>query len=360
MVKSRWMRLATIVWISLVSFPVASAKPLPDGVKVELKKGRPMVTRGGATVPLADDTLADWDAATAELSDDGAQVMLSGTRCKKTITGDRAKATIPLARLEAKLENATGEALLGKKKWADAATKFSAAMTKDPGTARYAANLLVAQVKGGKLDDADRTLAAVGKRHIAWLAWRLAVDPALAPLKARPSAAAIAAPVPGKARSATLADAYAISPLGMAATRTASGSGGSGAELPLEVSFTEIATGRVVLRLPIGKNPERALVDRVLVTLGFTFEGMFTDIRQGKSQSSTDGRALLVSGDKITYQKGAVKKPVEIANVVMVGFVPGGAVFLTRHEHVFRCDDKSYRTELSALPDPGTADAPTK
>jgi hypothetical protein len=47
-----------------------------------------------------------------------------------------------------------------------------------------------------------------------------------------------------------------------------------------------------------------------------------------------------------------VTKPVTFVNVVGVGFVPGAAAFMTRYEHVFRCDDKSYRTELRATPDP--------
>jgi len=346
------MRLVTLVVASLAALPLAAAKPLPAGIKLELKKGRPMLTSGGATVPFADDTLADWDTATAELSEDGADVTVSGTRCKKKLAGDAAKQKIPLARLEAKLENAAGEALLAKKKWADATARFDAAIRKDPLVAHYAANLLLAQVKAGKLDDADKTLATAGKRHIAWFAWRLEVDPALAKLKARPSAKAIAAPTPGKARGPTLADAFAYSPLGMTATRTASGEGGSGAELPMEVSFTEIATGREVLRLSMAKGAPAALIDRLLVTLGFTFEGMFADTRQGKSHSTTDGRALLVRDGTITFQKGAVTKPVTITNVVGVGFIPGGAVFLTRYEHVFRCDDKSYRTELRAMPNP--------
>ncbi len=346
------MRLVPLVVVSLVALPFATAKPLPAGSKLELKKGRPMISSGGVTVPFADDTLADWDTATAELSEDGANVIVSGTRCKKKIAGDAAKQTIPLARIEAKLENAAGEALLAKKKWTDAAARFNAAIGKDPLVAHYAANLLVAQVKGGKLDDADRTLATAGKRHIAWFAWRLEVDPALAALKKRPSAKAIAAPTPGKARGPTLADAFAYSPLGMVATRTASGEGGSGAELPMEVSFTEIATGREVLRLSMAKGAPAALIDRLLVTLGFTFEGMFADTRQGKSHSTTDGRALLVSNGQITFKKGPVTKPVTITNVVGVGFLPVGAAIMTRYEHVFRCDDKSYRTELRAMPDP--------
>lgn len=346
------MRCVIFLVASLVAHPLAVAKPLPAGVKLELKKGRPMLTSGGATVPFADDTLADWDTVAAELSEDGADVVVSGTRCKKKIAGESAKQRIPLARLEAKLENAAGEALLAKKKWADAATRFSKAIGKDPLVAHYAANLLLAQVKAGKLDAADQTLATAGKRHIAWFAWRLEVDPALAKLKTRPSAKAIAAPVPGKARGPTLADAFAYSPLGMVATRTASGEGGSGAELPMEVSFTEIATGREVLRLSMAKGAPAALIDRLLVTLGFTFEGMFADTRQGKSHSTTDGRALLISDGKLTFQKGAVKKPVTLSNVVGVGFTPGAAVFMTRYEHVFRCDDKSYRSELRAMPDP--------
>jgi hypothetical protein len=245
---------------------------------------------------------------------------------------------------------------MAKKKYDEASGYFAAAMAMDPTVPLYASNLLVAQVKAGKLEDADKTLATAGKQNVAWFAWRLEVDPALASIKSRPSVKALYPTTPGKARAPTLADAYAISPLGLAATRTASGEGGSGAELPMEVSFTEITSGREVLRLSMGKggkvDAEQALVDKLLVQLGFTFEGMFQDIRQGRSHTTPDGRAMLVTDRGITFQKGSLKVPVTMPNIIGGYFLAGGALFVTRYEHVFRCDDKSYRTELHAMPDP--------
>jgi len=358
------MRLATIVFASLVAVPLATAKPLPKGMKVEVRKGRAIVTMGGPVVPVTGDTLADWEAVTGELSDDGKEITISGTRCKKKLTGDQTKQKVTLQQIEAKFENADGETVMAKKKYEEAAGYFAAAMAMDPTVPLYASNLLLAQVKGGKLADADRTLATAGKQNVAWFAWRLEVDPGLASIKARASVKALFPKEPGKARSPTLADAYAISPLGLAATRTASGEGGSGAELPTEVSFTEISSGREVLRLPMGKggkvDAEQALVDKLLVQLGFTFEGMFQDIRQGRSHSTPDGRAMLVTDTGITFQKGSLKAVVTMPNIIGVGFMPGGALFVTRYEHLFRCDDKSYRTELHAMPDPMPAPPPAK
>jgi len=358
------MRLAMVVFASLVAVPLASAKPLPKGMKIEARKGRAIVTMGGPVVPVAKDTLGDWESVTGELSDDGKTITITGTRCKSKLTGDQTKQTVPLAELEAKFENADGETVMKKKKYEEAAGYFAAAVALDPSEPLYASNLLLAQVKGGKLEDADKTIASAGKQHVAWFAWRLEVDPGLASIKSRPSVKALYPTTPGKARSPTLADAFAISPLGLAATRTASGEGGSGAELPMEVSFTEITSGREVLRLPMGKggkvDAEQALVDKLLVQLGFTFEGMFQDIRQGRSHSTQDGRAMLVTEKSITFQKGPLKVPVTMPNIIGVGFMPGGALFVTRYEHLFRCDDKSYRTELRSMPDPVPAPPPKK
>lgn len=360
------MRLATLVFASLVAVPLATAKPLPKGMKIEVRKGRAMVTMGGPVVSVTGDTLADWESVTGELSDDGKEITISGTRCKSKLTGDQTKQKVTLQQIEAKFENADGETVMAKKKYEEASGYFAAAMAMDPTVPLYASNLLVAQVKNGKLEDADKTINTAGKQHVAWFAWRVAVDPALASIKSRASVKKVLhAATPGKARSPTLADAFAISPFGLAATRTASGEGGSGAEFPSELSFTDIASGREVLRLPIGKggkvvDAEQALVDKLLVQLGFTFEGMFQDIRQGRSHSTNDGRAMLVTERGITFQKGSLKEPVTMPNIIGVGFMPGGALFVTRYEHVFRCDDKSYRTELHSMADPVPAPPPKK
>jgi hypothetical protein len=345
------MRLATVLLASLVALPVADAKPLYEGMTVTLKKGRPIMTSEGVSFAPGDDTLMDWDEIKGELSEDGKSVTLKGTRCGGKIADDQATVTYPLTQIVAKMENSTGESLL-RNSPADAIPHFWAAIALDPEIALYASNLTVAQVKAGKMTDAETTLLTLGKQHMAWFAWKLAVDPAFGPLKGRAAADEIAAKVPGQARGPTLADAFAFSPLGMVATRTASGEGGSGAELPMEVSFTDMKTGREVLRLPMTKGAPAALIDELLVTLGFKFDGMFQDIRMGRSQSTNDGRAMLISDGKITYQVGSKKTPVTRPNVIMVGFVPKGAAFITRYEHVFRCDDKSYRTELHAMPDP--------
>lgn len=332
----------------------AFAKPLPTGMSVALKKGRPHVTANGTTVPLSEATLTDWDTIKVELSDDGAAITVEGARCKGKIKGEATRARLPLAAIEARLDNAAGKALLGKKQLPAAISKLASAVAKDPTSGPYVTDLVIAQLRAGKLDDADKTLATAGKHHLAWIAWRLVVDPALKPLKARPSVAMFAAKTRGKARSVTLSEAFAYSALGMVATRTASGEGGSGAEVPMEVSFTDITTGREDLRLPMATETQRKFVDEMLQTLGFNFDGMFTDIRQGRSLPGKDDRAILVSGEggPIKWTRPGASKPVDFPGVIFVGIAPVGAVFLQREEHLFRCTDASYRTTLRALPDP--------
>lgn len=347
------MRTFPLAVLSMMAASSAvMAKPLPKTMKVHLKIGSPMVTLDGTTVPLTEDLYADWDAVKAELSEDGKAITFSGKRCNGAVPPEASTGSIPLTKIEAKVDNTAGMALHKKKKYADAAKRFASAVAKDPDTALYATNLLAAQVKAGKLGDADQTLASAGKRNVPWFAWRLQVDPELKPLKNRPSTAMFATKAPGKARSVALADAIASSPLGLVATKTSSGDGGPGSSAPNALSIADIATGKELLRLPMLKKPDIAVGDALLITLGFVYEGGLVDVRMKKSYAGQEGRALYITGDKVEVRAPTGSKSMNLPNLVSIAFVPAGLGLLQRQEHLYRCDDTSFRTVLLAMPNP--------
>jgi hypothetical protein len=207
----------------------AYAKPLPKGMTVTFKKDVLYVTQDGITVPLRDDaaTLADQlsEYKSTELSDDGTEVVVKINSCNGGEEGLR----VPLAEVTARLENLRGMRLHLKKKYADAIPHFAAAAQGDPGTPVYASNLLSAQSMAKLLDDADATLAKYAPKHLAWFAWRLAVDKELANVRARPAAKALVAAKPGKLKADALGDAIAVSPTGVVAVHEWAFYGGPGA-----------------------------------------------------------------------------------------------------------------------------------
>src|SRR5438067_3520064 len=146
----------SIVVIALLAGP-ALAKPLPDGLKVFVEKGKPVASKSGMIVPLRDDSLSDFDRLLdAHLSDDGASIVIRANRCHGMLEGPD-ESSVPLAKVEARLDNALGMARHLKKQYADAIPRFAAAVAKDPDTAMYATNLLSAQSLAKQLDDADQT-----------------------------------------------------------------------------------------------------------------------------------------------------------------------------------------------------------
>src|SRR5215467_3840459 len=152
---------------------VASAKPLPPGLKVTLTKKAVVVSRDGVSVPLMPGEFGKL--VSAELSADGKSIVVKA----KCADEDDPPDEIALATVEAQLDNMVGMSFHNKKSYDEAIKRFTIAAQKDPATAMYATNLLSAQSMSGKLDDADKTIATLGKRNPAWFAWRLAVDPEL-------------------------------------------------------------------------------------------------------------------------------------------------------------------------------------
>ena len=222
------MRLSLVAVGILVSAS-ALAKPLPKGMKVSLKDMALYVEQDGIKVPLFDDDrrLADQvsNLTGAELSDDGGSIVVHADSCASSDGIE-----VPLSEVEARLENVRGMQLHVKKKYADAIVHFTAAVKADPSTPVYVTNLLSAQSMAKRYDDADRTIASSAAAHVAWFAWRLAIDPELASVRGRAAARPFVAAKPTKLAFQALGDDIAVSPIGLVAVGEWNAFGGPGTD----------------------------------------------------------------------------------------------------------------------------------
>ncbi len=353
-----------LVMLGLVlSFGVATAKPLPPGLKVTFAKNKLIASQDGASVTLG--TVAAKKLVSAELSDDGKQIKikLAGLAPQtddmgETIEDDGAR-EFALNVVEAKLANNLGMGLSIKKKYGDAIPHFTRAMQRDPETPMYITNLLSAQSLTGKLADADAVIAQHGRRIAPWLAWRLAVDSDLKALSTRPSAK-LGAKGTGKAKS-KLFEQVAYSPLGFAAVEivtNASMGDGSG---PIEyaLAFVDLKTGKQVFSLPTATDCNmdktckpstkgRAVADKVLAMLDFDQvpggyqEAMNKDVVVAKDGRKVDvkNQAIIVGGKKIAL-------PDVLPEIWGVAFVPKAVVLETRDKQ-----GDMFEIALTAIPTP--------
>jgi hypothetical protein len=387
-----------------LSTAAADAKPLPGGMKVVAKAGRPTIQQGATAVPLRDDDLADYEKIDkAELAADGKTVVVTATRCGATLTADETK--IPLAKIQARLDNAAGIASLSKKRYAEAITKLTSAAQKDPETPAYATNLLAAQALGKKLDVAAQTLAMQGAKNPVWFAWQLATDPQLATIKDHKRAKALYATTAGTATLAKLGERdVALSDLagGIAVMRTSSSgvvlpavppplatksnkaaAPVSGAEpvatappAPLstsELDFVSLSSGRLLARFPIITLEDacdetdqlpcsdaaktkiadrRKLADQLLSSLGFTIQAnAFVDVRNGDPVRK-DGMTIEFADEGITAttKSGAEKTLATDGSAWAVAITQKAIVVRLDVRHLVICDDASSRTIGAALP----------
>jgi hypothetical protein len=246
------MRLAWTIVVAAGTSASAVAKPLPPDLKIVISKDHLAATKGGITLPLfaSDEGLGGQVFQTlskAELSADGKTIQVHATGCLMAGGDDEPPIEVSLASVEAKFENYAGMQLHLKKKYADAIAHFAAAAKGDPDLPLYATNLLSAQALGGKLDDADQTLAAYGAHAVAWFGWRLAVDSDLKALKGRPSTKPFA-PTPTTIAFDVDKD-VAVSPLGIVAVGEwiAQGMGPAATE----VGIYDLKRNALALRLPV-------------------------------------------------------------------------------------------------------------
>ena len=360
-----------LVWCSL-----AAAKPLPPGLTVSLVKAHLMVSRDGVTVPFGTSRMETGKLVSAELSPDGKTISVKVEDCETVMDPTTGPREVPLALVEARIENALGMKLHTQKKYADAITHFTLAVQKDPATLIYATNLLSAQSMGGKLDDADRTLATAGKLAAPWFAWRLAVDPELKAVKARPSAK-LAAPKAGTAKG-DLHDAIAYSSLGFAATEAYTNlyNGMPDGSSQSELIVVELTSGREVLRLPTvetcsademtGKPLDKAcakrlaaksaaqrkVADGLLAQLGFDVVGQLVTNPDENSYKAPDGRALVI-GDKTTITSGKTSKVIEWGPPKWIAWVPKALIEGDKVKNQEDCSGDGFaRIELTVVPTP--------
>lgn len=396
--------VASIVYLTLGA---ADAKPVPSGLKVGAKAGRPYIQQGSIAVALRDDDLADYEKIDkVELAADGKTVVVTATRCGGTLTADETK--VPLAKIQARLDNAAGVLALSKKRYAEGIAKFGSSAQKDPETPEYATNLLAAQTLAKKLDVAAQTLALQGARNPVWFAWQLATDPQLATIKDHKRAKALYATTAGTATLAKLGDRdIAVSDLagGIAVMRTSS----SGvvpppappppakpapkeakrpaldselpddapvAAVPLatsELDFVSLSTGRRLARFPIitledacdetDQMPcsdvakariagRRALADQLLASLGFTIQAnAFIDARNG-DPIAKDGMTIEFAdeGVTVTTKSGGEKTLPIDASTWAVAITPKAVVVKLNRRHLVTCSDASSRFIGAALP----------
>jgi hypothetical protein len=328
----------------------AYAKPLPDGLKVFVDKGRPMASKSGMIVPLRDDSISDYDRLLdAHLSDDGASIQIRAERCHGML-GEPDDSSVSLAKVLARIDNALGMAKHLKKEYADAIPHFAAAVAKDPDTTMYATNLLSAQSLAKKFDDADQTIATLATKNPAWLAWRLAVDPELANVKPRPSAKAVVAAKAGRVKSTDFdTSAVAYSPLagGLVAIEvfyyTGGGPPGGFTE---QIGIASLASGQELVRLPIRDAANRKLADSLLASLGFD-----KTEAERKPVDDVEGVKLEITDDMVTATRGKTKKTFAIYDKRVKGaaVLPQGVIFDLDRRHLMSCDDQGGVSSIGAL-----------
>jgi hypothetical protein len=286
-----WMR---VVWGVVLFAAVAEAKPLPETIKLSLKKGKPYVTSQGVTVQLLDNR-SDWSALDAELSDDGKAMLVWGARCGMELDKEEVPQRIPMVIVDAKLDNAKGLALQAKRKYADAAKLFEQAWARDSDSPSYGTNLLAALVMSGGRERATKLLEEmlVGD-HLAWFAMRLGVDPQLKKLDREPAAKAFRTEKPSKLTQKKLGDAIAESSFGFAAVRTSDSAGTK------YISIVHMKTGKESLRLPLKTALEQRTADSLLASMGFVvLEGRpgWSDEAKTRAMKAAPGGELKLAAD---------------------------------------------------------------
>lgn len=366
------------VWLTvMLGTQVASAKPLPPDWKVTVAKGRLMATHAGTSVRIDSSSAKIEKLLGVELSADGTAIEARVQQCgsAKDPSDEPWIERQPLAAIEAAIENKLGMALHLKKKYAEAIPHFALAAQKAPSTWLYATNLLSAQAMGGKLDDADKTIATYGmKAGRPWFLWRLAVDPELKALRDRPGAK-LAAAKPGTAKG-DLHDKIAYSPLGFAATERygMAFDGMPDGSTDSELVIVDLASGGLAFTTPTEtlcvsdieaetidkacqkkfakKNAaNRKVADATLAQLGFDIVPNGAGLVPDGDFTAPDGRKL-VGGTKIV--SGKTTKDIDVAKLWFVGFVPKFAVLGSMDRQADPCGEGMAGTqlELTVVPTP--------
>jgi hypothetical protein len=383
----RTLLVVGMVMIVAVVAADAEGGPLPRGMKVVAKAGRPLVQQGALTVDLRDDGAADYDKIVkAELVDGGKTLAVTAARCQGSAPDDVTR--VPFARILARLDHAAGLAAHRKKRHADAIGKLTAAVQRDPEAARYATDLLAVQLAANKLELAGQTLAVHGRRNPVWFAWRIAVDAELAGARDHRRALDLVAAARGSATAARLGERdVATSPLGggMAALRTSSTAGGVTTS---ELDVVSLATGRLLARLPLVADDDvcasdgaddaddadavaaaaahhatcvaavkarfsarTATVDALLASLGFTVHAnVLVDVRNG-DPVRRDGLSIELGDDHVMVERAGEERRLDTEGTPWaIAILPTALVIRTNRRDLLGCADGSSRLAGVALP----------
>src|SRR5689334_9839641 len=120
------MRIAPIV-IVVASTSLVAAKPLPKGMTVTLVKERRFVSRDGVTVPLSGEHSKISKLKSAELSDDGKEILAKVLVCDGMMDDGSEPEHYSVAVVDARIENVIGMGFHNKKQYADAIKHFTIA-----------------------------------------------------------------------------------------------------------------------------------------------------------------------------------------------------------------------------------------
>ncbi|MFN0247540.1 MAG: hypothetical protein ACKV2T_11690 [Kofleriaceae bacterium] len=359
------MRSVLLIALAIMLADIADAKPLPAGLEIKLVKGKIIAKRGTTTVSLG----STPKLLGAELSADGKNIVIKRPGDIDAGEDPEVEETLALAGVEARLANATGMAFQVKKKHADAVGPFTLAVQHDPQPI-YITNLLSALGMGKQLDEADKVIAAHGKRIAPWLAWRLAVDKELAALVDRPGTKALF-PGGGKATSALRDKEHvAYSAAGFAAVEVYTGlTMGMPGESTRALAIVNLTTGEEVLRLDTdttcappckqskynaANKKRRTIADNVLARLGFQINAeplVDTQVRDAPT-TAKDGRKLTEDGAAIVVGKKQFPIPQEL-EVREIAFVPKAVVLVHKVQTSTNMDGTgTWEMEVTAIATP--------
>jgi hypothetical protein len=373
------MKSLCVVLAVLSSSALVLAKPLPAGVKVTAVNNKLMVTMNGVTVPLVEPTDERGgemfgNDGSASLSEDGKNIVVTDVGC--TVGED--PIIVPLTHVQARLDNVAGMKQHLTKKYPEAIAKFSAAVGGDPDELVFQTNLLSAQSMGGKLDDADKTLATYGPKNLAWYGWRLAVDSDLKALRDRPSVKALVGATPSKLTLAKLGNDLAISPLGMVGVAEWVAFGmGPGAS---DFAIYDTKTGRQLIRLPLqaledaciekpsGQEAQMGMVkcgpkqlahtaantkqvEAMLQILGFDKAPTIAIESHGKSGASKDKQWIFntdVDKPALVHGKTRIEIPADVQSDWLDIYV-AGKVVLFQYRTSYGCGGADSRQSMSSV-----------
>lgn len=246
--RAPWRLIVGLAVTVCVIEPVAAerAQSLPSGLTIRLRNRRLVVARGRQTAPLA---------VPFSYVNELRKVVRSGDAVTLTFDAgceEKATATFTLAQLDARLDNAAALDEHRAGRWDAAATGFAAAVAADPAFDLARQNLASALTRAGRTREAVGALEPLLRRNPVKVAWRVNVDPDLAPLATEPEIAALVASAPGTIDLSREREVN-IDPTGRFIAAIVKEQSWGSAAYHRDVHLLDAATGELVLTIPLVK-----------------------------------------------------------------------------------------------------------